>query len=97
VCSAFGALAGLLTAVRVWRHLGPTRTTLIGGVGFFGLAICGVLVTSVYRATGVEWLHVFIGGSFVASVVPLTLAVRYAVDDSEEGKIIAHDAHAERL
>lgn len=75
VISAFGAFAGIGTLFRLWRNLGPNRGTLWGGIIFLVLALTGVVMTAVYRSTGLEWLHIFIGGSFVASVIPLTIAI----------------------
>lgn len=72
--SPVGAVAGIVTLGRLYQNLGPNRATLLGGVFFFVLAICGVIALAVYRSTGYEWVHIFIGGSFVSSVIPLSIA-----------------------
>jgi len=74
ICSSFGAFSGIGCLYRVWKNL----QCLLGGIGFFGMAMVGVAMTGVYRATCIEWLHVFIGGSFALSVIPLTLAMHLA-------------------
>merc|ERR1712113_125807 len=81
ITSAFGAIAGVGTLFRVWRNLGPNRGTLLGGIFFLILALVGVGMTAAYRSTGLEWLHIFIGGSFVASLIPLTIGILYAQDE----------------
>jgi len=71
--SPIGALAGICTLFRVWFNLGPNNYTKWGGILFFTLAICGVIALQVYRTTQLEWVHAFIGGSFVSSVIPLSI------------------------
>lgn len=80
ICSSFGALSGLGSCYRIWKNL----QCLLGGVGFFGLAMVGVAMTGVYRSTCIEWLHVFIGGPFVLSMVPVTLAMMMAEAPSSQ-------------
>lgn len=80
IVSSFGAIAGIGILFRLWRNLGPNCATLLGGIGFFTMAIVGVIMTSVYQATGIEFLHAFIGGSFVASLIPFTFAILSAVE-----------------
>jgi len=75
ITSAFGAIAGIGTLFRLWKNLGPNKLTLCGGVGFFCFAILGVIMLSVYNATGIEFVHTFIGGSFVFSLVPISIAL----------------------
>ena len=70
ICSAFGGFAGIGTFLRIWWHL----DNFFGGLGFFALAMCGVMMTGVYRSTGIEFLHTFIGGSFIMSVIPFTVS-----------------------
>lgn len=82
--SMFGAMAGVGTLFRLWKNLGPNRVTLFGGIGFLALALLGVGMTSVYMSTGIEWVHVFIGGSFVASLIPFTIAILWAEELPEE-------------
>jgi len=74
ICSSFGALSGIGSFYRIWKNL----QCLFGGIGFFGMAMVGVAMTGVYRSTCIEWLHVFIGGSFALSVIPQTLAMQLA-------------------
>ena len=34
----------------------------------------GVMMLAVYNATDLEWIHGLIGGSFIASTIPLSIA-----------------------
>ena len=84
--SPVASVAGLTTLFRLWKNLGPNVYTLIGGISFMVLVMLGVGMLAVYRATEVEWIHVLIGGPFVASTLPLALAFWNAtpVDDKSE-------------
>lgn len=91
VVSAFGAFAGIGSLLRLWRNLGPNIYTLVGGIGFLALALTGVAMTAVYNATGIEWIHIFIGGSFIASLIPFSLAIFYAEPADEIENIEEED------
>mmetsp|Transcript_10880 Transcript_10880/g.22063 ORF Transcript_10880/g.22063 Transcript_10880/m.22063 type:complete len:151 (-) Transcript_10880:55-507(-) len=84
ICSAFGAYAGIGNLYRLWKNVG----SLWGGVGFFSLAMVGVLMTAVYKSTGIEFLHLFIGGSFIMSVVPFTLAMKFSTMPVDSEKMV---------
>lgn len=90
--SPTAAISGIFTLVRVWYNLGPNVYTQIGGIGFFVLAMCGVAFNIIYRATGAEWVHLLIGGSFVSSTIPLSIAffnVDVMVKEDEDEEIQA--------
>jgi len=80
ILSPFGALAGIFILLRVYYNLGPNGYTLGGGIGFFFLAILGVILNSVYRTTCIEAVHIGIGGSFITSCIPLAIALEFAQD-----------------
>lgn len=80
ILTAFGAIAGVGILFRLWRNLGPSRGTLLGGVFFFFFAIMGVIMSQVYLATGIEWLHALISGSDVMSMVPFTCAILCVIE-----------------
>lgn len=84
--SAFGAIAGVGTVFRLWKNLGPNSYTLWGGMLFLAFALLGVGMASVYMNTGIEWLHVFIGLSFVTSLIPFTVAILHAEDLEPDGE-----------
>ena len=63
----------------------------MGGIGFLALALTGVAMTAVYNATGIEWIHIFIGGSFIASLIPFSLAIFYAEPGDEIENIEEED------
>ena len=48
----------------------------------------GVLMTAVYKSTGIEFLHLFIGGSFIMSVVPFTLAMKFSTMPVDSEKMV---------
>ena len=70
----------------------PTRIVVhhsaYGSFSFFNfgsqnlLVILGVIFNAVYRATDAEWVHIFIGGSFVSSTIPLGIAFLNAEGNS---------------
>ena len=84
IISAFGAMAGVGIVFRLWRNLGPNRWTLWGGILFLAFALVGVGMISAYQNTGVEWYHIFIGGMFVVSLIPFTVAILKAEDNLED-------------
>eukprot|EP00586_Coscinodiscus_wailesii_P003014 CAMPEP_0172484008 /NCGR_PEP_ID=MMETSP1066-20121228/11258_1 /TAXON_ID=671091 /ORGANISM="Coscinodiscus wailesii, Strain CCMP2513" /LENGTH=269 /DNA_ID=CAMNT_0013248243 /DNA_START=103 /DNA_END=912 /DNA_ORIENTATION=+ len=94
--SAFGAFAGIGILFRLWRNVGPNRGTLFGGIGFFIMAIVGVIMTQVYQANGVEFLHAFIGGSFVLSLIPFTIGILSAVELPEGQKTGEDEVYGEQ-
>ena len=51
-------------------------------------AMVGVLMTAVYKSTGIEFLHLFIGGSFIMSVVPFTLAMKFSTMPVDSEKMV---------
>lgn len=86
--SPFGAVAGIFSLFRLWFNLGPNKYTKWGGILFFVFAILGVVMLQVYRSTCIEFVHVAIGGSFVTSVIPFSVAIlnaEYLPGDVEEG------------
>lgn len=93
--SPLAAIAGLFTLFRVWRNLGPNYYTLCGGIGFFSLAIFGVIFFSVYNSTGVEWIHILIGGSFVSSTIPLGVAFLNIQESSEDEEVLDNSPDVE--
>ena len=72
--SPLAVISGVFTLYRVWFNLGPNLYTKLGGIGFLVLAMTGVVMNVVYRSTGAEWVHGLIGGSFISSTIPLTIA-----------------------
>ena len=72
--SPIASVAGLYTLFRVWYNLGPNLSTKLGGIFFFVCVILGVIMLMVYNATDAEFVHIFIGGSFVSSIIPLSIA-----------------------
>jgi len=89
--SPLAAIAGLFTLFRVWFNLGPNNYTKIGAISFFVLTMCGVIFLAVYNATDIEWVHAFIGGSFISSVIPLSIAFLNAElkeEDNNENEVI---------
>lgn len=88
--SPLAAVAGLFTLFRAWFNLGPNVYTKVGSILFFVLVILGVILNAVYKATDAEWVHIFIGGSFVSSTIPLGVAILNAerlgdIDLANEG------------
>ena len=84
--SPLALIAGTFTLFRLKNNLGPNKYTLFGGVGFFVFVICGVLMLAVYNATEAEWVHILIGGSFISSVLPLSVAFYHAQLPDEESQ-----------
>jgi len=82
--SPMGAVAGFLTLNRLWKNLGPNVYTKYGGILFFVLALCGVVALMFYRSSNNENVHIFIGGSFVSSVIPFTVAL-YNAEAAAQG------------
>jgi len=84
--SPLASIAGLFTLFRVWYNLGPNVYTKLGGILFFVLCLCGVFSNVVYNAIDDEWVHALISGSFISSVIPLTVAFWNAesLDPNEE-------------
>jgi len=89
IISGFAAIAGVGILFRLWRNLGPSRGTLLGGIFYFFFAILGVVMEVVCLSTGVEWVHALIEGCFLASLIPFTCAILCAVEvdskQTEEG------------
>eukprot|EP00984_Skeletonema_dohrnii_P012776 scaffold5217_cov80-Skeletonema_dohrnii-CCMP3373.AAC.1 len=85
-------VAGVFTLVRLWQHLGPNTYTFWGGTLFLVLALSGVGFNILYGMTCVEFLHVAIGGSFVGSMIPFTIALWNAElpgpTDVDSGEVI---------
>ena len=82
--SPIASIAGLFIMFRTWYNLGPNIYTKCGGIFFFILVICGVVMLSVYRNTNTEWVHILIGGSFVSSTIPLAIAFLYATEEAQQ-------------
>jgi len=80
--SPIAAIAGVFTLFRVWKNLGPNTATLVGGILFLVLVLCGVSANAIYRATDAEWIHIFIGGSFISSAIPLAVAF-FNIEDKD--------------
>ena len=79
------AVCGLVSAFRIWKNLGPSSATLLGGLGYFGLNMIGVIFLAVYKDTGILLLHAVIGGSFIMSQLPFGYAIYKAKDHDENG------------
>jgi len=60
-------LCGSVSACRIWKNLGPSTATFIGGFGYFGICMVGVAFLAVYKDTGIILLHAVIGGNFICS------------------------------
>ena len=88
--SPLASIAGLFILFRTWYNCGPNTYTKYGGIFFFVLVICGVIMLSVYRNTNTEWVHILIGGSFVSSTIPLSIAF-YNITPEEEKNEHAND------
>ena len=71
------SIAGIFAFIRVWRNLGPNLGTLLGGLFFLVFILLGVVFLNVYESVCIEFIHTFIGGSFVSSMVPLSVAIWY--------------------
>lgn len=78
--SAFAAIGGIATLFRLYYNLGPNCGTLFGGLGWWAMIIVGIVLTSVYKETGYEWLHAVLGSFFVFCLVPITVAILCASD-----------------
>lgn len=86
--SPLAAIAALFTLCRTWINLGPNQYTKLGGILFFVLAMLGVAMLAVYNALDAEWVHALIGGSFIASTIPLSVAfwnAQLLEDGNEDG------------
>jgi hypothetical protein len=81
ILSAFAALGGFATLFRLWRNLGPNWGTLFGGLGWWIMVVCGIVLTSVYMSTGYEWLDALLGSFFVSCLVPLTVGILCATEE----------------
>merc|ERR1719330_1576965 len=77
------ALAGILLAYRLGASLGGAFWMYLRGVIFFLLTNLAVILFNVYKSNGVEYLHMFIGGSFVSSTVPMALCWWYVPPPSK--------------
>lgn len=80
ILSAFAAIGGIATLFRIYYNLGPNRGTLIGGLGWWAMIMAGIVLTSVYKETGYEWLHAVLGSFFVFSLIPITVTILCATD-----------------
>lgn len=80
ILSAFAAIGGIATLFRLYYNLGPNCGTLIGGLGWWAMIMVGIVLTSVYKETGYEWLHAVLGSFFVFCLVPITIAILCATD-----------------
>ncbi len=72
--SPLASVGGLFALFRVWYNLGPNKATMLGGIFYFVLVMIGVIMLAVYNSTEAEFVHLFIGGSFISSMIPLTIA-----------------------
>lgn len=66
---------GILCLFRLWLNVGPNKFTLGGGIGYLVLTLTGVMMLGVYKRECIEFIHVAIGGSFVLSLVPFSIAI----------------------
>jgi hypothetical protein len=85
--------AGVFTLLRLWQNLGPNKYTFWGGTLYLVLALSGVFFNVLYSMICVEFLHVAIGGSFVSSMIPFTVALWNAElpgPNSENGELAKH-------
>jgi hypothetical protein len=78
------SIAGVFTVFRVWFNLGPNNYTKYGGIFFLVFALLGVFSLGVYKEKCIEFIHVAIGGSFVFSLIPLSIAIWNAEPPSDE-------------
>ena len=81
ILSGFAALGGFATLFRLWRNLGPNCGTLFGGLGWWTMVVCGIVLTSVYMSTGYEWLHALLGSFFVFCLIPMTVGILCATEE----------------
>jgi len=84
------SFAGVFTLLRLWQNLGPNKYTFWGGTLYLVLALSGVFFNALYNKTCWQFLHVAIGGSFVSSMIPFTVALWYAElpgPNSENGEL----------
>jgi len=75
VLSPLAGVAGILTLFRLWFNLGPNPYTKWGGIFFLVMALLGVGMFQLYKEICNEIVHIFIGGSFVCSVIPFSVAL----------------------
>jgi len=91
--SPLASVGGLFALFRIWYNLGPNKATMLGGIFYFVLAMIGVIMLAVYQSTGAEYVHLFIGGSFIASVIPLTIAFLNEKGLRKKVKIVILEKH----
>lgn len=78
------AIAGVFALFRLWFNLGPNKYTMFGGIGYLALSLAGVMALNIYQKECIEFIHIFIGGSFVLSLVPLSVAIWFTDPSSDE-------------
>lgn len=81
------AISGITSLLRLWFNLGPNQATMYGGIGYLVLTLCGVFAFAQYKVHCIEFMHILIGGSFVLSLVPLSVAIWFVepAADNEAG------------
>lgn len=85
------AASGILILFRLWKNLGPNKHTLAGGIGYLALTLSGVFSLQRYEKECVEFIHLFIGGSFVTSLLFYSLAIINAEASSGESGEITNE------
>lgn len=75
------AVCSIVSAFRIWKNLGPSKATFIGGFGYFGICMVGVAFLAVYKKTGILILHAVIGGNFICSQLGFAYAIYNSQDD----------------
>jgi hypothetical protein len=75
ILTAGTSAAGVFVVFRLWFNLGPNPYTMWGGLLYIAFVFVGVFSLRYYERVCVEFVHVMIGGGFVLSVVPLSVAI----------------------
>jgi len=85
--SPLAAVSSIWSLLRAWKNFGPNKYTKWGSIAYFVLAMLGVVMLAVYKSTCIEFVHVAIGGSFVSSLIPFSIALLNAEYSSTPGDV----------
>ncbi len=86
ILTAGTSVAGVFVVIRLWFNLGPNPYTKWGGLLYIAFVFVGVFSLQYYVRSCVEFVHAMIGGGFVLSVIPLSVAIWNAeLPKTEEG------------